>query len=192
MNLNHILNADAVWEGAVSSSHRPEPLGFTSISHEYGLRPNSHRVNARSLQPQSEHKRNETLFSLPSISSFDTHYHSLPNLNRGFYQYGSERLCHSFPSELRQSGFNSAQPAASFAPATSSSNGTSHSRNHSSSSSDTSLALGDLRLRSPRGVFDPSFSFQASKFRCHCLAPNNTFPPTRQRIAESPILTLLQ
>ena len=218
MDLNHILNTEPGWKGGRPSLHRPKPMEcttgeFTTGSHDPATHQKSHRVNAYSLQPQSEHKRNDTVYSLPPISSFDGPPRSLPHLDFRSYQYEPEQLRCSFPSysSPRQSDLYAVQPRTSSVPTayasdlyriqprTSSLPTTYASPDSRSSSADNSLTLRDLHIRPPRGVFDPSFSFQGGESRCYCCALNNTtlslpFPLslTHQRDVKSIMLTILQ
>ena len=187
MDLNQILNTDTSWKGGRSSLHRPKPLGFTSSSHDLVIHQKSHPVNACSLRPQSEHKRNDTVCSLPSISSFDGPPRILSGLDFRQHQYESEQQCRSFSrySAPRQSDLNGVQPNTSSVPTTYAST--------DSSSSDNSLMLGDLHIRPPRSVFDPSFSFQEGKSWCHCCFLDNTILSLlHHRVVKSTTLTVLQ
>lgn len=218
MDLNHILNTEPGWKGGRPSSHRPKAMEyttgeFTTASHDPAIHQKSHRVNAYSLQPQSEHKRNDTLYSLPPISSFDGPSPSLRRLNFRSYQYEPEQLRCSFPSYSapRHSDLYAVQPRTSSVPTvyasdlyrvqprTSSLPKTYASTDNRSSSADNWLTLRDLHIRPPRGVFDPSYSFQGGESWCYCCARNNTtlslpFPLSlaHQRDVKSIMLTTLQ
>lgn len=187
MDLNHILNTDSSWKAARPSLPRPEQLAFTSSPHDLAIHQKTHRVNAYLIQPQSEHKRNDILYSLPSICSFDMPPPRLSDLYPVTYQYGLEQQNRSSSrySGPQPSYLNDVQPITSSVP-------TAYASTYSRSSY-KSLALSDLHIRPARGVFDPSFSFQESKSWCRCYILDNTILfLTRYKIVNSSTLTILQ
>lgn len=148
---------DPAWKGGGSSLQHPEPVMFTYRPHDSAIHQKSHQVNTYSLRPQSEHKRNDTIYSLPSVPSSDVPLRSLSVLEVCPHQYESEQLCRSFSrySAHRQSDLNGVQPVTSSKPTTYAFT--------DNSSSDNSLTLSALHIRPARSVFDPSFSFQGGK-----------------------------
>lgn len=184
MDLKQILNTDNSWKGGRPSLNSSKPMGFTYGSRDSAIHQKSHQVNASSLRPPSEHKRNDTICSISSICSFDSPPRSFSGLDLCPHQYESEQLCRSSSrySAPRKSGLNGVQPATSFV-------ATSYASTDSSSS-DNSLKLGDLHIRPPRGVFDPSSPFQGGKSWCHCCAVNNTTLSLALSLLLSPFLSL--
>lgn len=148
---------DPAWKGGGSSLQHPKPVVFTYGPHDSAIHQKSHQVNTYSLRPQSEHKRNDTVYSLPSKPSSDVPLRSLSSLEVYPHQYESEQLCRSFSrySAHRQSDLDGVQPATS-------SKATTYAFTDNSSW-DNSLTLSALHIRPARSVFDPSFSFQGGK-----------------------------
>lgn len=148
---------DPAWKGGGSSLQHPEPVLFTYGPHDSAIHQKSHQVNTYSLRPQSEHKRNDTVYCLPLKPSSDVPLRSLSSLEVCPHQYHPEQLCHSFSiyPARRQSDLNGVQPAISSKPTTYAFT--------DNSSSDNTLTLSALHIRPARSVFDPSFSFQGGK-----------------------------